>query len=257
MVVRNETEGTAQGSVPSFRAGDLDARPIGPGLQLPRSANSNHSLSVSQLAGDRAVGVRAASPAGSQGCQPCEGDRVRFGGVRAARPLARRAASPAMGGWGNRRATDAGDSFAGRGSMNVIPSSDGRYLLVFQKNEDFMSSLKGFLERERIRASRLAGIGAFRRATIAYYRREKQDYDRVEIDEQVELTSLVGNSSLDEGGGVKIHAHVNLGRSDMTVIGGHLMEGEVWPTLELFVEPFHADVVRRLDEETKLPLISS
>jgi uncharacterized protein len=140
--------------------------------------------------------------------------------------------------------------------MNVIRSSSGRYLLVFQKHEDFMSSLREFLEREEIRASRLAGIGAFRRATIAYYRREKQDYDRVEIDEQVELTSLVGNSSLDEGGDVKIHAHVNLGRSDMSVIGGHLMEGEVWPTLELFVDPLDAEVVRRLDEETNLPLIS-
>jgi uncharacterized protein len=173
-------------------------------------------------------------PAGSQGGQPCEG----WEGIDT---------PPAP----------AGDAFAGAIGMNVMRSSDGRYLLVFAKDEDFMETLKGFLEKERIGASRLAGIGAFRRATIAYYRREKQDYDRVEIDEQVELTSLVGNSSLDEEGGVKIHAHVNLGRSDMSVIGGHLMEGEVWPTLELFVEPLDAAVVRKMDEETRLPMISS
>lgn len=139
--------------------------------------------------------------------------------------------------------------------MNEIRSGDGNFLLVFDKHDDLLGELTSFLERESIRASRLMGIGAFRRAVIAYYVRENQDYDRIPVEEQVELTSLLGNSSVDERGNMKIHAHVNLGRRDGSVIGGHLMEAEVWPTVELVVEPLDAEVIRRMDEETRLPLI--
>ena len=142
------------------------------------------------------------------------------------------------------------------GRMKETRSKDGNYLLAFDKNENLLEILKSFLERESIRASRLMGIGAFRHAVIAYFQREKRDYDRIPVQEQVELTSLIGNSSVDEKGEVKIHIHVNLGRSDGTVIGGHLMEAEVWPTVELVVEPFDADLVRHHDEETGLPLLS-
>ncbi|MDX1584263.1 MAG: PPC domain-containing DNA-binding protein [Thermoanaerobaculia bacterium] len=140
--------------------------------------------------------------------------------------------------------------------MKEIRSSDGNFLLVLDKHDDLLGELESFLEREKIRASRLMAIGAFRRAVIAYYRREKQDYDRIPIEEQVELTSLLGNSAVDADGKTKIHVHVNLGKSDGSVVGGHLMEAEVWPTCELVVEPLDAEVVRRMDEETQLPLIS-
>lgn len=140
--------------------------------------------------------------------------------------------------------------------MKTIRSDDGNFLLVFDKHDDLLDELKSFLQGESIRASRLMGIGAFRRAVIAYYQREKQDYDRIPVNEQVELTSLLGNSSMDGSGEVKIHIHVNLGKSDGSVVGGHLMEAEVWPTVELVVEPLAAEVVRRMDHETQLPLIS-
>lgn len=140
--------------------------------------------------------------------------------------------------------------------MKTIRSADGNFLLVFDKGDDLLGELKSFLEKQSLRASRLMGIGALRRAVIAYYQREKKDYDRIPVEEQVELTSLLGNSSIDDSGEVKIHIHVNLGRSDGTVIGGHLMEAEVWPTVELVIEPLDAAVIRRVDDETGLPLIS-
>lgn len=140
--------------------------------------------------------------------------------------------------------------------MKPIRSADGNFLLVFDKGDDLLGELKTFLEKESVRASRLMGIGALRRGVIAYYQREKKDYDRIPVEEQVELTSLLGNSAVDDSGEVKIHIHVNLGRSDGSVIGGHLMEAEVWPTVELVVEPLDAAVVRRMDVATGLPLIS-
>lgn len=140
--------------------------------------------------------------------------------------------------------------------MKTIRSGDGNFLLVFDKGDDLLGELKNFLEKQSVRASRLMGIGALRRGVIAFYQREKKDYDRIPVEEQVELTSLLGNSSLDEAGEVRIHIHVNLGRSDGSVIGGHLMEAEVWPTVELIVEPLDAEVTRVMDDETRLPLIS-
>lgn len=140
--------------------------------------------------------------------------------------------------------------------METKRAGDGTFLLVFDKHDDLFDHLKSFLERHEIRASHLSGIGAFRRAVIAYYQRDKKDYDRIPVEEQVELTSLLGNTSVDGKGDMKIHIHVNLGRSDGSIIGGHLMEAEVWPTVELVVSPLDVSIVRRIDEETKLPLIS-
>ncbi len=140
--------------------------------------------------------------------------------------------------------------------METIRSGDGTFLLVFDKHDDLLEHLSAFLQRHEITASRLSGIGAFRRAVIAYYQRDEKDYDRIPVEDQVEVTSLLGNSSVDANGEVKIHIHVNLGRSDGSVIGGHLMEAEVWPTVELMVAPLDASIIRRMDEETKLPLIS-
>jgi predicted DNA-binding protein with PD1-like motif len=53
----------------------------------------------------------------------------------------------------------------------------------------------------------------------------------------------------------KLHAHVVLGRRDATTRGGHLLRGEVWPTLEVVVTEAPAHLQRRTDPETGLALI--
>jgi uncharacterized protein len=64
----------------------------------------------------------------------------------------------------------------------------------------------------------------------------KKDYEKIAIQAQVELMSLVGNIARDDKGDPKLHAHVVVvGKSDGTAHGGHLLDACVRPTLEVVV----------------------
>jgi predicted DNA-binding protein with PD1-like motif len=50
------------------------------------------------------------------------------------------------------------------------------------------------------------------------------------VAEEVEVLSLLGDVA-DHDGQAEPHLHAVLGRQDGSAIGGHLLRGEVWPTL--------------------------
>ena len=51
--------------------------------------------------------------------------------------------------------------------------------------------------------------------------------------EQVEVVSLIGDVALGPDDRPSLHLHVVLGRSDGSAMGGHLLEAQVRPTLEV------------------------
>ncbi len=77
---------------------------------------------------------------------------------------------------------------------------------------------------------------------------------QLEIDEQVEVLSLIGDVAL-EGTQPKVHAHVVVGRRDGTAHGGHLLEAHVRPTLEVVLAEVPGHLQRETDPETGLALI--
>lgn len=85
----------------------------------------------------------------------------------------------------------------------------------------------------------------------AFLEREKKDYKKIPINEQVEVLSLIGDIAL-AGQEPKLHAHVVLGKADRTACGGHLLEAHVWPTLEVVLTESPRHLRRKLDEETCL-----
>jgi predicted DNA-binding protein with PD1-like motif len=106
--------------------------------------------------------------------------------------------------------------------------------LVLDRGDEVMATLQRFAVEHNLRSSRLTAIGAFESATLGYFDWERKVYDRIPIDEQVEVLSLVGDIALD-GSTPKVHAHVVLGRRDGSTVGGHLLEAVVRPTLEVMV----------------------
>ena len=52
-----------------------------------------------------------------------------------------------------------------------------------------------------------------------------------------------------------MHAHVVLGRSNGSTLGGHIQEARVWPTLEVILSEEPAYLRRTIDETTGLALI--
>ena len=68
------------------------------------------------------------------------------------------------------------------------------------------------------------------------------------------MLSLIGDVVIDKGE-PSVHAHVVVGRRDGSALGGHLIEGRVWPTLEVIVTESPTHLRKRHDPETGLALI--
>jgi hypothetical protein len=128
------------------------------------------------------------------------------------------------------------------------------HLLVLDPDDEFVASLTDFAKKNRIEGGSFSAIGAFQQATIAYWNRETKEYEKIEVAEQVEVLAL-GGSIARSSDDVKIHAHAVLGRRDGSTIGGHLIRGVVFPTLEVFVVDNGARLTRQKDERTGLWLL--
>ena len=71
----------------------------------------------------------------------------------------------------------------------------------------------------------------------------------------MELVSFICNVSLKEGLPF-VHAHAALGRSDLSLVGGHFNEWIVNPNVEIWLQPERKAVVRELDEGCGLYLMN-
>lgn len=129
------------------------------------------------------------------------------------------------------------------------------HAVVLDSGDEAVALLGKFVQEQQIEAASLSAIGAFEGAVVGYFDWAKKDYKRIPVEEQVEVLSLLGDVAVAEGKPT-LHIHAVLGRSDGSVVGGHLLEGHVRPTLEVvFVEP-PAHLKKRKDPETGLALIA-
>jgi predicted DNA-binding protein with PD1-like motif len=128
------------------------------------------------------------------------------------------------------------------------------YVLRFEEGETFPSKFLEFLSAHEVKRGSFTGIGALRRSRIAYFDVEKREYLDREFDEQMEVLALVGNVALHEDEPL-VHVHVTLGRRDYSVIGGHLREGIVRPTLEVTLHAGREPLQRAVDPKYGLPAL--
>ena len=128
------------------------------------------------------------------------------------------------------------------------------FALVFDKGDEVIAGLTSFAKAETIAAAHFTAIGAFSAVTLGYFDRARKDYKTMPLGEQVEVLSLIGDIALD-GEAPKVHAHVVVGLSDGAARGGHLLEGRVWPTLEVILVESPRFLRKRHDPETGLALI--
>ena len=128
------------------------------------------------------------------------------------------------------------------------------FAVILDTGDEFVSSLTRFAEENGLSASAFTGLGAFSDCVLGFFDMERKDYERIVVDEQVEVVSLVGDVALKDGS-PKLHPHVVVSRRDGTALGGHLLEAHVRPTLEVTLTEAPAHLRRRTDEATGLPLI--
>jgi uncharacterized protein len=128
------------------------------------------------------------------------------------------------------------------------------YAVVFDTGDEVISGLTTFAKEHSLDAGDFTALGAFSSALLGFFEVDQKAYRKIPIEEQVEVLTLVGNITLDDGE-PKIHAHVVLGCADGTTRGGHLLEGHARPTLELILSESPEQFRRRYDAASGLALI--
>lgn len=128
------------------------------------------------------------------------------------------------------------------------------WAIIFDTNDEVMSGLKQFAGDEHLTAAHFTGIGAFADVTVAWFDLKKQSYQPIQIAEQVEVLSLIGDVAEFEGK-PSVHAHICVAKRNGTAHGGHLQQGHVRPTLELIVIESPAHLRKSYRAEFGLPLI--
>ena len=128
------------------------------------------------------------------------------------------------------------------------------YVVVCDPGDEAVAALNQFVRSERLEAAQVTAVGAFKRAVVGWFDPARKQYRRNQVDEQCELVSLIGDVAMGEDGPI-LHMHAALGLADGTTRGGHLLEGQVYPTLEAVVTETPAELRRVMRPDIGLALI--
>ncbi|MFF8996287.1 PPC domain-containing DNA-binding protein [Streptomyces sp. NPDC014983] len=138
--------------------------------------------------------------------------------------------------------------------QQVQESPGAVYVVVFRAGEEALAGITEFVRDRDLGASQVTAVGAFSQATVGWFDCEAKDYRRIPVDEQCEVLSLLGDIARGDQGPTP-HLHAVLGLSDGTTRGGHLLEGKVWPTLEVIVRDSPAELQKTYRPDLGLALI--
>jgi predicted DNA-binding protein with PD1-like motif len=128
-------------------------------------------------------------------------------------------------------------------------------VVILESGEEAFAALTKFANDAGTTAASLTAIGAFEKATVGWFDFEKKSYKKIEIAEQCEVLSAIGDVAVGDDGKASLHVHVVLGLSDGTTRGGHLLEGTVRPTLEVVLTDTPAKLRRKKKADIGIALI--
>ncbi|HEY5354717.1 MAG TPA: PPC domain-containing DNA-binding protein [Streptosporangiaceae bacterium] len=128
------------------------------------------------------------------------------------------------------------------------------YVVVCDPDDEAVSALTDFARAEDLEASQITGVGGFDRATLGWFDRETRQHRPIEVEEQSEVLSLIGDVAEGEDG-PSLNIHVVLGLRDGTTRGGHLLAGHVYPTLEIIVTENPAELRKVMNPDVGIALV--
>ncbi len=140
-------------------------------------------------------------------------------------------------------------------SKLLNPDPPVAYAIVLDTGDEVMGELDKFVQEHKVAAASITAIGAFQHALLGYFEWQTKQYKRISVDEQVEVLSVLGDVAVAEEK-PSLHLHAVLGRADGSVVGGHLLEAHVRPTLEIILIQPPSYLCKRKDPVTGLALIA-
>ena len=99
-----------------------------------------------------------------------------------------------------------------------------RLQVRLESGDEAVESLTRLAEKESLSYAALSGLGALRTVTLGFFEPESREYEKHDIEEQMEVTALIGNVALRDGRPF-LHLHAALARRDLSMIGGHVFRG--------------------------------
>ncbi len=123
--------------------------------------------------------------------------------------------------------------------------------LRLEIGEEIVESVKNVCARHNVRAAYITGIGALKKAIVGVFNMETKIYKSNEFNCFTELTALCGNASVMNGESY-IHLHASLADESGHAFGGHLNEGVIGATAEIFITVLDGTIERVHCEETGL-----
>ncbi len=124
------------------------------------------------------------------------------------------------------------------------------YLVIFESGDELASGLKRLASQLKLADSSFKAIGALSSVKLGWLNWETKMYQpSVELSEQLELCSLIGDIAL-LNGEPQVHAHLVVAKADGTAHGGHLLEAHVRPTCELVLTESPKHLQKRMDSES-------
>ncbi len=130
------------------------------------------------------------------------------------------------------------------------------YAVILAADDEVIACLNRFADEAALTAASFTAIGAFRHAELAYFDWETKRYRPIPVDEQVEVAALIGDIAAGPDGKPGIHIHVVLGKRDGSAVAGHLVRGDVRPTLEIVLTESPKHLRKRHDPTSGLALIA-
>jgi hypothetical protein len=136
-----------------------------------------------------------------------------------------------------------------------VSTTPKTFVLIFDTGDEILTELKRFASEQKLAGSSFKAIGGLSHTKVGWFNWETKKYEvAAELEEQVELLSLIGDIAVNDGKS-QVHAHMVVGRRDGTAHGGHLMEAVVRPTCELVLTENPSHLRKRIDPESGIALI--
>jgi predicted DNA-binding protein with PD1-like motif len=111
------------------------------------------------------------------------------------------------------------------------------FQITFSRGDEVGQGLAEFAAQNHLTNASFTALGAFDHAVIGWSDPDKRAFKVIHLDEEMEITSFVGNITTGRDGAPVVHAHctVALLRNGQ-VYAGHLMEGKISLTMQMRLE---------------------
>ncbi|HWE50407.1 MAG TPA: PPC domain-containing DNA-binding protein [Bryobacteraceae bacterium] len=120
--------------------------------------------------------------------------------------------------------------------VTEMRASGRSFQILLSKGDEVASGLLDFAEKNHVKYAHFTAIGAFDHAVLGWYDPAKRAQKKNPIDEEVEVSSFVGNITPDSKGNPVVHAHCVVALSDGRAMAGHFIEGHVSLVMQVYLD---------------------